>query len=193
MLFALWTENRATEEAEGSSTSIRSSRHSGSVHSVSRQASVIMPAPIARLGDNTDASAVDNEKDFVKEDADESQGGATVVEDQRPLVFKSTFWEILCVASLVSAQLTNVSSQLNHLMIGTGTFSTNHDSCFNQILWSNNGTTSLGQRRSRNSSWIFPSFIRKIGGYIRSEACITRLSHVACCRRNYLWSKWTYV
>jgi hypothetical protein len=109
MLFAIWTENRATEDADGSS--VHSSRHSASVHTVSRQASIIMPAPIVRLGETADPTAVDQEKDFVKDQADESQGGATVLEDQRPLVFKSTFWEVLCVASLVSAQLTNVCSQ----------------------------------------------------------------------------------
>src|SRR6202035_3302649 len=152
MLFAIWTENRATEDSEGSS--VHSSRHSASVHTVSRQASIIMPAPIVRLGETADPTAVEKEKDIVKDQADESQGGATVLEDQRPLVFKSTFWEVLCVASLVSAQLTNVFSQMNRLIIGTGTFATNYYSCFNQILWSNHGTASVGQRRSRDSRWI---------------------------------------
>ena len=112
MLFALWTENRATEEPERSS-SLRS-RHSGSVHSVSGQASIIMPMAVARLGDEIDDTAIEKEKEFVKaKDVETAQGGWTAFEDQRPAVFKSTFWEILCVASLVSAQLTNVPSQLN--------------------------------------------------------------------------------
>jgi hypothetical protein len=113
MLFALWTENRATEDSEGTSTSIHS-RHSGSVHSVSRQASIIMPVTVARLGDAIDDTAIEKEKEFVKDKVvDEAQGGVTAFEDQRPAVFKSTFWEILCVASLVSVQLANVRSQLN--------------------------------------------------------------------------------
>lgn len=109
MLFALWTGNRATEESEGS---IRS-RHSESVHTVSRQASIIMPAPVAQLGNVVDDKEVEKEKEMSKDkDVEVAQDGATGYEDQRPAVFKSTFYEILCVASLVSAQLTNVRSQL---------------------------------------------------------------------------------
>jgi len=43
------------------------------------------------------------------EEADESQESFFDVE-KRPAVFKSTFWEVLCVICLMSAQLTNVFS-----------------------------------------------------------------------------------
>ena len=113
MLFALWTENRATEEPEGTTTSVHS-RHSGSVHSVSRQSSIIMPVAAAQLGDAIDETDVEKEKEFIKDkDIEEAPAGGATIEDQRPPVFTSTFWEVLCVASLVSAQLTNVQPQLN--------------------------------------------------------------------------------
>lgn len=73
-----------------------------------------MPMPVTQLGDVVDDTDVEKEKEFTKDkDVEVAQGGATGFEDQRPAVFKSTFYEVLCVASLVSAQLTNVRSQLD--------------------------------------------------------------------------------
>ena len=46
-------------------------------------------------------------KKIMKLDVDEEQLEPGF-EDRRPAVFRSTFWEVLCVASLVCGQLTNV-------------------------------------------------------------------------------------
>lgn len=73
-----------------------------------------MPVAAAQLGDAVDEKDVEKEKEFIKDkDIEEALGSGATIEDQRPPVFTSTFWEILCVASLVSAQLTNVRSHLN--------------------------------------------------------------------------------
>jgi hypothetical protein len=102
MLFAVWTENRATEE---DSHSVSSERSAGGVSVLSRHDGVITPAPAALLKEPSLEKKIMEEKPEKLAEVDETQGGA---EDQRPVVFKSTFWEILCIMSLVSAQLTNV-------------------------------------------------------------------------------------
>lgn len=117
MLFAIWTENRATEDSDSHSvssrTSGRSSTHSAGGQSVvSRHGSVIMPLPVARTtGEDKDVTDLKLEKG----DVDEAQ--VLQFEDQRPAVFKSTFWEICAVASLVCAQLTNVFLFLSTLTV----------------------------------------------------------------------------
>lgn len=64
-----------------------------------------MPPPVAAItGDDED---VKDELKLEKGTVEEAQ--VVQFEDQRPLVFKSTFWEICAVVSLVCAQLTNVS------------------------------------------------------------------------------------
>jgi hypothetical protein len=108
MLFALWAENRATEDADGNAEAARRSAsvRSASVHTVSRRNSIIMPPPAVLVADLVQ----DEEKEDIKAiklEADELQM-APNYEDNRPAVFKSTFWEVCCIASLVSAQLTNV-------------------------------------------------------------------------------------
>jgi len=77
---------------------------------MSRHDGIITPPPAAKLTDPDGDQDIIDEKP-VKLEIDESQGG-NQSEDQRPAVFKSTFWEVLCVASLVCAQLTNVHFSL---------------------------------------------------------------------------------
>jgi hypothetical protein len=103
MLFAIWTENRATEEAEENSAS---SLRSISLHTVSRPNSIIMSSPAVRLdvvNDNNDRTDLKLEKLEADEALEDPQA-----EDARPAVFTSTFWEVCAVASLVCGQLTNV-------------------------------------------------------------------------------------
>lgn len=107
MLFAIWTENRATEEVEGDS--VRSRRTSQSHHTISRQPSETMSSPAIRLDViNQDNHATDI--DLSKLEADEPLEDVNAV-DGRPAVFSSTFLEICCIASLVCGQLTNVCSR----------------------------------------------------------------------------------
>ena len=117
MLFSIWTENRATEDSDSHSVSSRSSGRN-STHSasgqivVSRHGSVIMPPPVTRItGDEKDV------KDLKLEKAEVDEAQIVQYEDQRPAVFKSNFWEICAVASLVCAQLTNVFLSLSILII----------------------------------------------------------------------------
>jgi hypothetical protein len=102
MLFAIWSENRATEE-DASTTSPR-----GSLHSISRQSTIAHLPPTARFGDQDDIAKIKDVKD-IKPDVDETLG-VTAFDDRRPAVFKSTTWEVCCVLALVSAQLTNVGA-----------------------------------------------------------------------------------
>jgi hypothetical protein len=107
MLFAVWTENRATEEVERDS--ILSRRTSPSNHTISRQASATMSSPAIRLdvisqdNDATDLKLSKLEANEALEDTND--------DDVRPAVFSSTFLEICCIASLVCGQLTNVWSR----------------------------------------------------------------------------------
>jgi hypothetical protein len=117
MLFALFAENRATEDSDANSissrTSGRSSHHAGGIAQtiVSRHGSIIMPPPPAAA---IAAEDEDLQDDLKLEKAIVGEAQIVQPEDQRPAVFKSTFWEICAVASLVSAQLTNVS--LSHAL-----------------------------------------------------------------------------
>jgi hypothetical protein len=96
MLFAIWSENRATEE-DASTNSPRDS-----IHTLSRQNTIANIPP----GDQDDIAEIKDAKD-IKPEVDETLG-TTAFEDRRPAVFKSTTWEVCCVLALVSAQLTNV-------------------------------------------------------------------------------------
>jgi hypothetical protein len=100
MLFAIWTENRATED--GDRSSLHSQHVEGGIHSLSRPNSVIMPTPPVQL-----AEVEDDATTMKKLEANEEQFEPGF-EDRRPAVFKSTFWEVMCVTSLVCGQLTNV-------------------------------------------------------------------------------------
>jgi hypothetical protein len=111
MLFALWSENRATEDPEGN---LDQARRSASLRSVSRHDS-ITPADPDHINpmDQKDV-VVDQqlEKDIEKDakTSIETSRADPVFDEGRPAIFKSTFFEVLCVCSLVSAQLTNVRS-----------------------------------------------------------------------------------
>jgi hypothetical protein len=117
MLFAIWTENRATEDSDSHSVSSRSSgrisaNSAGGQIVVSRHGSVIMPPPVTRItGDGKDV------KDLKLEKVDVDEAQVVQCEDQRPAVFRSNFWEICAVASLVCAQLTNVFLSLSILTV----------------------------------------------------------------------------
>jgi hypothetical protein len=104
MLFSVWTENRATEDADR--LSVVPSLHDESAERSSRKLSTSMSSPAVEL---TEYVVPDNKSDksarVVKL---ESNGSQFPDEDMRPAVFKSTFLEICCVASLVCGQLTNV-------------------------------------------------------------------------------------
>jgi hypothetical protein len=121
MLFAVWTENRATEEAERISVRTSSIR-SLSLHELSRTNTTnitpIPPLPATEIrpqSADSDVAVGDEalkDRKVVKFDvADEERiieaGGW---DDGRPPVFKSTFWEVCCVVSIVCGQLTNVST-----------------------------------------------------------------------------------
>src|ERR1700738_332541 len=99
MLFALWSENRATEQ-EGNSGDSRP----GSIAPVSQHNSVAMEAPTIPLDNQKAASEI---KDPIKLEIDEALAGYAF-DDRRPAIFKSTGWEVCCVLALVSAQLSNV-------------------------------------------------------------------------------------
>lgn len=103
MLFAVWTENRATEE--GDRSSLHSQHVEGGIHPISRSNSVTMPTPTVQLADVT----LDDDATIrkIKLDSVEAQLEPGF-EDRRPAVFRSTFWEVMCVTSLVCGQLTNV-------------------------------------------------------------------------------------
>jgi len=101
MLFAIWSGNRATDDDS-------SSAHSREVVGVqnvetSRQSSVISPVPASPMVHDTETHDLEKELKIAVDIA-----ATPYDEDKRPFVFKSTFWEVLCVMSLVSAQLTNV-------------------------------------------------------------------------------------
>jgi hypothetical protein len=99
MLFAVWTENRATEEGD------RSSLHSDGIHSISRTSTIMMPSTGIQLA----GAARDDDATSIKLQLDVNEAQLEPgFEDRRPAVFKSTFWEVMCVASLVCGQLTNV-------------------------------------------------------------------------------------
>lgn len=118
MLFAVWTENRATEEAERISVRASSIR-SLSVHELSRTNTTITPVPpplateIRPQSADSDMQDVDDElkdrKTVKFEVSDEERSmDSPAWDDGRPPVFKSTFWEICCIISIVCGQLTNV-------------------------------------------------------------------------------------
>jgi hypothetical protein len=118
MLFAVWTENRATEEIERISVRA-SSVHSVSLHELSRSNTVsIVPVPPSMAetrpaSRGEDASVKDVKTVKFEEVVDpENHGGSPRWDDSRPPVFKSTFWEIACIVSIVCGQLTNVFSSL---------------------------------------------------------------------------------
>jgi len=102
MLFAIWTENRATDDADTQAAT----RSSISLHSISRQNSLAAPAASARTNEETPETPIEDKKIEKLEETDTVDLGA--YEDGRPAVFKSTWWEICCVISIVCAQLTNV-------------------------------------------------------------------------------------
>jgi hypothetical protein len=120
MLFAVWTENRATEEAER--ISVRSSSiRSISLHELSRTNTTnitpIPPPPASEIRPQSSDSDMPGDAEVkdrktVKFDVvdEERNGEASGWDDGRPPVFKSTFWEICCILSIVCGQLTNVSS-----------------------------------------------------------------------------------
>ena len=128
MLSSVWKESRATEDSE---TNSLSSRHSDGVRSImSRHDGVINAPPAARMTDPPAEKEDDAEKKpekLEKFEVDETQGGGS--EDRRPAVFKSTLWEVLAVATLVSAQLTNVTASSVYLTSGIGPYTTDNDSC----------------------------------------------------------------
>ena len=119
MLFAVWTENRATEETER--ISVRSpSILSVSLHELSRTntTNIITPIPATEIPPQTadsDMSVGDDarkdRKTVTFDVTDEEHGvDSSGWDDGRPPVFKSTFWEVCCIISIVCGQLTNVSS-----------------------------------------------------------------------------------
>ena|SRR5579871_5955924 len=104
MLFAAWSENRATEEAESSSQSIRT--ETSSIHNVSRPNSLVVPDPVARLSGLNCGGNTTNESKLEKSESEPAEIIETF-EDERPLAFKSTISEICCVLSLICIQLAN--------------------------------------------------------------------------------------
>jgi hypothetical protein len=119
MLFAVWTENRATEEAERISVRTSSIR-SLSLHELSRTNTTnITPVPppeteIRPQSADSDMPVGDDalkDRKTVKFDVvdEERSIESSGWDDGRPPVFKSTFWEVCCILSIVCGQLTNVS------------------------------------------------------------------------------------
>jgi len=103
MLFAAWTGTRATEEADASSIT---RMPNNSINSTSRHNSLITPAPATM---ESDLSRDDLPKDLnLTKLESESTQVILEFEDARPAVFKSIFWEVCAVLSLVSVQLANV-------------------------------------------------------------------------------------
>jgi hypothetical protein len=151
-----------------------------------------MPTPPPERGE-TVADDDATIKKIMKLDGDEEQLEPGF-EDRRPAVFRSTFWEVMCVASLVCGQLTNVLVYLFvALTLGTGSCPTNHYSGLDQILSFNNWSTGLGERCSRNSRRLLPPVVWQIGGHFWSEAGSLGLSYVACRWWSCMWSQRTYV
>jgi hypothetical protein len=121
MLFAVWTENRATEEAERISVRTSSIR-SVSLHELSRTNTTnITPVPppatemIRPQSADSELPVGDDElkdRKTVKFDVSDEERSidSPAWDDGRPPVFKSTFWEICCIISIVCGQLTNVST-----------------------------------------------------------------------------------
>ena len=202
MLFAVWTENRATEETERISVRTPSIR-SVSLHELSRtNTTSIQPIPLAGPDSSENPSAIAHilpANALVKEI---KMGEFEVMEEQRaddpvhwgggrPPVFKSTFWEICCIVSIVCGQLTNVLSCRGRLLAdrpGTCACTTNHDSCIDSIFSFYDGSASLGERCAGNSGWMLPSLVWTPCGYFRTKTRITRLAYLACPGRGCLWS-----
>ena len=117
MLFAVWTENRATEETERISVQTPSIR-SVSLQELSRtNTTSLAPMPLDS-SENRPTADIPVESASVK---DIKTVNFEVMEEQRaddsshwdggrPPVFKSTFQEICCIISIVCGQLTNVLS-----------------------------------------------------------------------------------
>jgi len=115
MLFAIWTENRATEETERISVQTPSIR-SVSLHELSRTNTMsLAPVPLDS-SENRPTPDIPAESASVK---DIKTLNFEVMEEQppddsshwdggRPPVFTSTFQEICCIFSIVCGQLTNV-------------------------------------------------------------------------------------
>ena len=112
MLFAVWTENRATEEGDHCSVA------SQGMDRTSREISEVMPAPAVEMNivPATNVAETGELEKMEKLEAGIGSEANGVFEDQRPPVFKSTFLEMLCVTSLVCGQLTNVSTLLIYLI-----------------------------------------------------------------------------
>ena len=183
MLFAVWTENRATEDGDRNSLH---SQNSGRNNTIFRSNSLNMPSPPVQLTTVTgdDHATI---KAITQLDANEEQIEQGY-EDRRPAVFRSTFWEVMCVASLVCGQLTNVLHLPVVLTAGTGSCSTNHHSCLDSVLSFNDRSAGVGKCRARNSRWLVSSVVREIGRHIRTEEDTPDFSDVACRRRGDMWT-----
>ena len=108
MLFAVWTENRATEDADRLSD-VCSVQDENDEH-YARKLSTSMPPPSIELAKIVVPDNKSEKSEVIVLKELESNGTAALPdEDVRPAVFNSTFLEICCVASLVCGQLTNVS------------------------------------------------------------------------------------
>ena len=82
------------------------SRHSSNLNTIPLQESSVMSSSAIRQEEiNQDERVADIKSP--KLEADEALGD-TRLEDVRPAVFTSTFWEVCAIASLVCGQLTNV-------------------------------------------------------------------------------------
>jgi hypothetical protein len=183
MLFAIWTENRATEETD--QTSMTPSRHSVSIHSISRQSSVITPAPAVRLAglERDDRSA---DIKIAELEADETLTDI-ISDDKRPAVFKSTFWEVCAVAALISAQLCNVYHKIVVVIVGIGACSTNCHSDFDSIFPFDHRTTGLGQCGNGNSCRFVLAAVWEARRYFWAETCAHGGSDDACRWWDHLW------
>ena len=74
-----------------------------------------MPEPAVQEVCDLAQNEVTTDVKLNKAEGDEEQGGVFDV-DSRPAAFKSTFWEICCVAALISAQLANVYLQIDFVL-----------------------------------------------------------------------------
>lgn len=185
MLFAVWAENRATEDAE--QASVAPSHYSTSVHTISRQNSAIMTIPTVRLAsiERDDAPTVIKIEEL---EAAETQT-EVIFDDKRPAIFKSTFWEVCAVAALISAQLCNVYHKRTVLIAGISSRSTNCNSCLDSIFPFNHWTTGLGQCCIGNPCRLVLASFWEVGGHIWSETRALDSAADPCCWRYHLWGQ----
>src|SRR5216117_3117845 len=108
MLFALWAGNRATQDAEPMDMSYNSAVGSGS-----RSSNVVISSEIANDAVNDEKGTMDSKPGLEANEAFREMQ----YEDSRPVVFKSNFWEICCIASLVCGQLTYVQHTAKALIV----------------------------------------------------------------------------